>query len=63
MRAQEEQYTLVGTHEFKKLVGGHRRRWGNNIKMDLKDIAYEIADYIKLAPETAQCPSLVNRAL
>ena len=37
MRAQEEQYTLVGTHELKKLVGGHRRRWGNNIKMDLNN--------------------------
>jgi hypothetical protein len=27
-------------HEGKRLLGGHRHRWWNNIKMDLKGIVW-----------------------
>ena len=50
--------------ELKKLLGGHRRRWWNNIKIDLQDMGYENdCRPIKLSPETAQCPSVVSMAL
>lgn len=50
---------------MKKLIGGHRRRWWDNIKKELQDMEYESADCrpIKLSPETAQCPKVVNTAL
>jgi len=50
---------------MKKLLGGHRRRWWNNIKMDLQDTGCGSADcrLIKLSPETAQYPSVVNTVL
>jgi len=56
---------FVGTHGMKKLLGGHRRRWWNNIKMDLQDMGYGSAEYrrIKRYPETVLCPSVVSRVL
>jgi hypothetical protein len=29
---------LVGRSEGKRILGGSRRRWANNIKMDLREI-------------------------
>jgi hypothetical protein len=43
MRAQEKQYGLSEHLKLRNYLGGHRRRWWNNIKMDLQDMRYESA--------------------
>jgi hypothetical protein len=40
---------LVGTQEGKKLLGRPRRRWIDNIKMDLLEIGLSVVDWIGLA--------------
>ena len=40
---------LVGKPEEKRPLGRPRRRWENNIKMDLQEVGCEGVDWIKLA--------------
>jgi hypothetical protein len=40
---------LVGKPEGKKPLGRHRRRWEDNIKLDLRDIGMDRANWIQLA--------------
>jgi hypothetical protein len=40
---------LMGKPERKRLLGRPRRRWGDNIKMDLKQVGGEGMDWIELA--------------
>jgi hypothetical protein len=40
---------LVGRPEGKRPVGRSRRRWEDNIKMDLREIAIDRANWIQLA--------------
>jgi hypothetical protein len=40
---------LVGEPEGRRPVGRPRRRWGNNIKMDLLEIGWGGVDWIGLA--------------
>jgi hypothetical protein len=40
---------LVGKPEGKRPLGKPRRRWVNNIKMDLREIKWEGMDWIDLA--------------
>jgi hypothetical protein len=35
---------LVGTHEWKKPLGSPRRRWKDNIRMDLREVGWEGVD-------------------
>jgi hypothetical protein len=37
---------LVGKPERKKLLGRTRRRWEDNIRMDLEEIGYDGLDWI-----------------
>jgi hypothetical protein len=46
---------LVGKPEGKKLLGKPRRRWVNNIKMDLGEIRLGGVDWIRLAQDRDQC--------
>jgi len=46
---------LVGKHEGKRLLGRHRRRWEDNIKMDLQEVVYDGMDWIDLAQERVSC--------
>jgi hypothetical protein len=39
---------LVGKPEGKRPLGRSRRRWVDNIKMDLRDIGWDGMDWIKL---------------
>jgi hypothetical protein len=41
--------TLVGTLEGKTLVGIPRRRWVDNIKIDLREIGWGAMDFIDMA--------------
>jgi hypothetical protein len=52
--------TLVGKPEGKTPLGRPRRRWVDNIKMDLKEIRWYGMDWIDLAQDRDQWRSLVN---
>jgi hypothetical protein len=43
---------LVGRPEGKRRLGRRRRRWEDNIKMDLKEIGIDGANWIQLAQDT-----------
>ncbi|KAJ4426740.1 hypothetical protein ANN_26539 [Periplaneta americana] len=45
---------LVGRPEGKRPLGSPRRRWGDNIKMDLREVGYDGRDWINLAQGTTK---------
>jgi hypothetical protein len=49
--------------EGKRPLGGHRRRWEDNIKMDLREIGWGSVDGIELAQDRDQLRALVNTAM
>jgi hypothetical protein len=51
---------LVGRPEGKKPLGRPRRRWEDNIKMDLKEIGIDGANWIRLAQDRVQRQVFVN---
>jgi hypothetical protein len=51
---------LVGKPEGKRPLGRPRRRWVDNIKMDLGEIAWDGRDWIELAQDRDQWRALVN---
>jgi hypothetical protein len=46
---------LVGRAESKRPLGRHRRRWEDNIKMDLRETGIDGANWIRLAQDMVQC--------
>jgi hypothetical protein len=42
---------LVGKPEGKRPLGRPRRRWEDNIRIDLRKIGWEDVDWIHLAPD------------
>ncbi|KAJ4431071.1 hypothetical protein ANN_19664 [Periplaneta americana] len=42
---------LVGRPEEKRSLGRPRRRWEDNIKMDLREVVYDDGDWINLAQD------------
>ena len=42
---------LVGKPEGKRPLGRHRRRWEDNIKMDLQNVGSEVMDWIELVQD------------
>ena len=53
---------LVGNPEGKKPLGRPRRRWEDNIKMDLREVGW-VGDWIELAQDRDRCRALVNRMM
>jgi hypothetical protein len=51
---------LVGKPEGKRPLGRSRRRWENNIKMDLQEVGCGGTDWIELAHDTDRWRALVN---
>jgi hypothetical protein len=51
---------LVGSPEGKRPLERHRRRWKNNIKMDLREIGIDGANWVRLARDTVQRRAFVN---
>jgi hypothetical protein len=51
---------LVGKPEGKRPLGRPRRRWVDNIKMDLRMIGWDGVDWIDLAQDRDQWRALVN---
>jgi hypothetical protein len=54
---------LVGEPEGKRPLGRPRRRWLNNIKMDLREIGWNCMDWIYLAQDRDQWSALVNTVM
>jgi hypothetical protein len=53
----------VGKPEGKRSLGRPRRRWVDNIKMDLREIGWESIDWIELAQVRDQWRALVNTVM
>jgi hypothetical protein len=51
---------LVGKADGKRPLGRSRRRWVDNIKMDLREIGWDGIDWIDLAQDRDQCRAPVN---
>jgi hypothetical protein len=56
---------LVGNPDGKKQLGRQRRRWMDNIKIDLRDIrvGWDCMDWIDLAQDRGPWRALVNTAM
>jgi hypothetical protein len=54
---------LVGKPEGKRPLGRPRRRWEDNIKMDLRKIGIDGAKWIQLAQDKVQCLACVNTVM
>ncbi|KAJ4449155.1 hypothetical protein ANN_00551 [Periplaneta americana] len=49
---------LVGRPEGKRPLGRTRRRWEDNIKMDLREVGYDNRDWINLAQDRDRCRAI-----
>jgi hypothetical protein len=54
---------LVGKSEGKRPLGRPRRRWIDNIKMDLLKIGVSVVDWIGLAQDRNRWRALVNSVM
>jgi hypothetical protein len=54
---------LAGKPEGKRLLGRPRRRWVDNIRMDLREIKWNGVDWIVLAQDRNRWRALVNSVL
>ena len=52
---------LVGKPEGKRPLGRPRRRWEDNIKMDLQEVGGICGDWVELAQDRDRWRALVNR--
>jgi prophage antirepressor-like protein len=61
MRETRNAYTIL--LESQKPQGRPRRRWVNNIRMDLREIGWDGMDWIDLAQDRDQWRALVNTVM
>jgi hypothetical protein len=54
---------LVGKPEGKRLLGRPRRRWVDNIRMDLREMGWGHVDWIGLAHDKTRWRAVVNSVL
>jgi hypothetical protein len=54
---------LVGRPEGKRPLGRPRRRWEDNIKMDLREIGIDRANWLRLAQDRVQWWACVNTVM
>ncbi|KAJ4435446.1 hypothetical protein ANN_18061 [Periplaneta americana] len=54
---------LVGGSEGKRPLGRPRRRWDDNIKMDLREVGYDDREWINLAQDRGQWRAYVRAAM
>jgi hypothetical protein len=64
MREKRNVYMLlVGKPEGKRPLGRPRRRWVDNIRLDLGEVGWGDVDWIDLAPDRNRWRALVNSIL
>jgi hypothetical protein len=61
--AQDRVHILVGRPEERRPLGRPRRRWVDNIKMDLREIGFEDMDWIHWAQDRDRWQTLVNTVM
>ena len=54
---------LVGKHEGKRSLGRPRRRWEDNIKMDLQEMGCGVVDWIDLARDRDRLRAFVSAVM
>jgi hypothetical protein len=54
---------LVGKPEGKRPLGRRRRRWEDNIKMDLQEVGFEDMVWIDMAQKRDRLQALVNAVM
>ena len=54
---------LVGKTEGKRPLGRPRRRWDDNIKMDLQEVGRGCGDWMKLAKDRDRWQARVNTVM
>jgi transcription termination factor 2 len=54
---------LVGRPEGKRPLGKPRRRWKDNIKMDLREIGIDGANWIQLVQDRVQWRAFLNTVM
>jgi hypothetical protein len=54
---------LVGSSEGKRPLGGPRRRWEDNINMDLREIGIDRTNWIELAQDSVHWRAFVNTVM
>jgi len=54
---------LVGKPEGRRLLGRPRRRWVDNIRMDLQEVGCGYMDRIGLAQDRDRCRTLVSAVM
>jgi len=54
---------LVGKSERRRPFGKPRRRWEDNIRMDIRKIGWEGVDWIHLAQDRDQLLAVVNTVI
>ena len=63
MERGEVYRVLVGKPERKRPLGRHRRRWEDNIKMDLQEVGCGNMDWIELAQDRDRWRAFVNAVM
>jgi hypothetical protein len=56
-------HNLVRKHEGKRPLRRSRRKWGDNIRMDLRETGWEVVDWTDLAHDWSQRWALVNAVM
>ena len=54
---------LIGKPEGKRTLGRSRRRWEDNIKMDLQNVRCGVMEWVELAQEWERWRALVNAVM
>jgi hypothetical protein len=54
---------VVGRPEEKRQLGRPRRRWEDNIKMDLQEVGWGSTEWIELAQDRDRWLALVNMVM
>jgi hypothetical protein len=54
---------LVGSLEGNRPLGRPRRRWEDNIKMDVREIWIDVANWIQMAQDRVQWRAYVNTVM
>jgi hypothetical protein len=54
---------FVGKSEVNRPLGRARRRWEDNIGMDIKEIGWEFVDWMHLTQDRVQWRALVNTVM
>ena len=54
---------LVGKPDERKPLGRRRRRWEDNIRMDLQEVGYGDMEWIELAKDRDRWRALVNAVM